>query len=139
MSSMSQCLRTSGGIPSGPHALFSVTDFFTDAYSSVVNGWSDMFSPCKTGVMSVPISPSTSGSFPSSSLKWLYHFLMRSSLSFALMIFCLTDFLPVISLIIFQLSLCFDLSSAVSTSLILFSSSSSEMILYVSYNFRLYS
>ena len=95
-----------------PSALVSLIDFFTTVYSASVNGPSMIPIPYKIGDI-VSSSPSTVRSFPKSSLKWVYHLLILSSLSLTFMMPFLAVLLPVISLNNLQLSSCLNSSSAV--------------------------
>ena len=97
-------------------ALLSLTDFFTTVYAASVNGPSMIPIPHKIGDIA-STSPSTVRSFSKSSLKWVYHLLILSSLSLTFMMPFLAVLLPVISLNNLQLSLCLNSSSAVSTCL----------------------
>lgn len=65
-----------------PPALPSFIDFFTAVYSASVNGPSTIPIPHKIGDIASS-SPSMVCSFPRSSLKWIYHLLILSSLSLA--------------------------------------------------------
>ena len=118
-----------------PSALVSLIDFFTTVYSASVNGPSMIPIPYKIGDI-VSSSPSTVRSFPKSSLKWVYHLLILSSLSLTFMMPFLAVLLPVISLNNLQLSSCLNSSSAVSTCLIILSRSS-ILVLYCSCNLLL--
>lgn len=117
-----------------PPALPSLIDFFTTVYSASVNGPSTIPIPHKIGDIASS-SPSMVCSFPRSSLKWIYHLLILSSLSLAFMMPFLAV-LPVISLNKLQLSLCLNSSSAVSTCLIILSRSF-IVVLYCSCNLLL--
>ena len=63
MSSRSQHLKTSGGIPSGPALLPSLSDVFTFLNSSRVNGPSSISKPSYTAGI-VSSGSSTSGVLP---------------------------------------------------------------------------
>ena len=118
-----------------PCALLSFIDFFT-VYAASVNGPSVIPIPYKIGDI-VSSSPSTVRSFPKSSLKWVYHLLILSSLSLTFMMPFLAVLLPVISLNNLQLSSCLNSSSAVSTCLIILSRSS-ILVLFCSCNLLLF-
>ena len=102
--SKSHCLRTLADIPSCLHALPSLIDFFTAVYSASVNRLSTIPIPHKIGDIASS-SPSTVCSSARSSLKWVYHSLILSSLSVAFLMPFLAVLLPVISLNNLQLFL----------------------------------
>ena len=82
MSSKSQSLRTSSGIPSVPAAFPLVRLAFAAVYSSFVKGPVFMFEVSMTVGISSFGSPSTDGSLPSRLPKYCCHFNNLSSLLF---------------------------------------------------------
>lgn len=80
--------------------------FVTARYSSVVKWSVLMYRSGKTAIISSSSPSVMTGSLPNRSLKWVYHLFSVSDLLFPFNTPFLADFLPLISLMSFQLSAC---------------------------------
>ena len=118
MSSRSQYFRTSGANSSDLKAFPLISDFLASEYSSDVNN--ERFLELEVSRFSITgvILPNLLAT----------HFLMWSSLEFAFIIACFADFLLVIWLISFQLSVYFDIASVDCTFTISLTNFSSKIV-----------